>query len=86
MTTLTSFGEEVTKHLDQKQLDQLVQIYSNEEYLESDDPLFETLLGILITEVSPEDWNHNTAGVRDDPGEYIDYVMENMFIKENNDD
>jgi len=79
MATLTSFGQEVAKHLDQAQLDHLSQIHSNDEYLESDDPLFETLLNILIGEVSPEDWNHNTAGVRDDPGEYIDYVMDNMF-------
>ena len=59
-------------------------MFVNNLFLQS--KYFETLLGILITEVSPEDWNHNTAGVRDDPGEYIDYVMENMFIKENNDD
>jgi hypothetical protein len=79
MATLTSYGDQVAKHLDQAQLDQLSQIHDNEEYLESDDPLFETLLDILIGEVSPEDWNHNTAGIRDDPSEYIDYVMDNMF-------
>ena len=79
MAILTSFGDQVAKYLDQAQLDQLSQIHDNEEYLESDEPLFDTLLDILMTEVSPEDWNQNTVGVRDDPGEYIDYVMDNMF-------
>jgi hypothetical protein len=79
MATLTSFGEQVKKYLTDAQLDQLSQIHDNEEYLESDDPLFDDLLNILITDVRPEDWNHNTASVRDDPGEYIDYVMDNMF-------
>jgi len=71
---LTSFGNIVAKELTPYELKILATTHEGGGYVEHGEPLFDKLLDIFL-EISPEDFNK----IGDDPSEYIDFQVDEMF-------